>query len=146
MPWHAEMNSSLNYLDHTIIFKEKVLKSSEKKKSDTDSEDLCVTSIGVNKSRQMLKIDDNSKGLELYQTHQNNSLYISKNENVKQDSRLSALISKYQEVFRDALSIGLPPKRNVYHAIETEKDANPPHRPLFQLSPEELKAAKEYVQ
>jgi Reverse transcriptase (RNA-dependent DNA polymerase) len=31
------------------------------------------------------------------------------------------------------------------HSIETEPGAKPPHRPLYQLSPAELHAAKEYV-
>ncbi len=32
------------------------------------------------------------------------------------------------------------------HEIETEKEAKPPHRPLYQLSTVELKAMKEHVQ
>jgi hypothetical protein len=31
------------------------------------------------------------------------------------------------------------------HAIETEPDKKPPHRPLYQLSPAGLRAAKEYI-
>lgn len=39
----------------------------------------------------------------------------------------------------------MPPKRSVDHVIETEEGAKPPHRPLFQLSPSELLATKEYI-
>ncbi len=49
-------------------------------------------------------------------------------------------------MFREELPPGLPPKRRVDHEIETDKDAKPPHRPLYQLSPVELKAMKDYVQ
>lgn len=40
---------------------------------------------------------------------------------------------------------GLPPQRPVDHAIETDPEASPPHRALFQLSPSELDATREYV-
>jgi hypothetical protein len=40
---------------------------------------------------------------------------------------------------------GLPPKRSVDRAIETKPDNKPPHRPLYQLSPAELRSAKEYM-
>ena len=40
----------------------------------------------------------------------------------------------------------MPPKRSVDHEIQVGEDSKPPHRPLFQLSPVELEAAKEYVE
>lgn len=49
-------------------------------------------------------------------------------------------------MFRDELSSELTSKRFVDHAIEIEKNSKPQHRPLFQLSPAELKVAKEYVE
>lgn len=55
---------------------------------------------------------------------------------------LKEILNKFCTVFREELLSGLPPERNVYHKIETNKDAKPPHRPLHQLSPIELKAMK----
>ena len=43
------------------------------------------------------------------------------------------------------LPYGLPPKRNVDHAIEVENGTKPPYRPLLQLSSAELVATKEYI-
>lgn len=85
MPWHAEMNPSVDHLDYTFIVDEEFFTVTKKNKSVTDDEDLCVTSIDVNKSRQITKSGDNSKAFELYQLHQVNSFGISENENVKQD-------------------------------------------------------------
>lgn len=59
--------------------------------------------------------------------------------------RLQRLLDSYSSVFRDNLPASLLPHRSVDHAIETEPGAKPPHRPLYQLSPAELVAAKEYV-
>ncbi len=38
-----------------------------------------------------------------------------------------------------------PPKEEIDHEITIEDGTRPPHRPLYQLSPAELKAAKEYI-
>ncbi len=59
-------------------------------------------------------------------------------------SSLEKILHKYETVFQDDLPKGVPPGRAVDHAIEVEKDAKPPHRPLFQLSPAEFEAAKNY--
>ena len=40
---------------------------------------------------------------------------------------------------------GLPLEREVDHEIQTEEGARPPKRALFQLSPAELEATKEYI-
>ena len=48
-------------------------------------------------------------------------------------------------MFRSELPQGLPPKRSIDHKIETEKGAKPPKRSLFQLSPAELEATKQYI-
>lgn len=48
-------------------------------------------------------------------------------------------------MFRDELPAGLPPERTVDHAIEIDETAKPPLLPLYQLSPAELVAVKDYV-
>lgn len=61
------------------------------------------------------------------------------------DGRLNEILEKYKPLLRDELPPGLPPKRSFNHKIEIEEGGRPPHRLLFQLFMEELKAAKEYV-
>jgi len=62
------------------------------------------------------------------------------------DKKLDKLLQEYSSVFRSELPDGLPPKRLVEHEIEVEKGSKPPHRPLYQLSPVELRAVKQYVE
>eukprot|EP00171_Calliarthron_tuberculosum_P008045 IDg8045t1 len=65
----------------------------------------------------------------------------------KGDELLKQILSKYEKVFRDDLLEGLLPCRLVDNAIPLVGDAaqRPPHRALFQLSPLEMVAVKEYV-
>ena len=49
-------------------------------------------------------------------------------------------------MFKEELPHRLPPKRFMDHQIETEMDSERRHRPLFQLSPVDLDAEKEYVE
>ncbi len=59
---------------------------------------------------------------------------------------LREMFKKFSSIFRDELPPGLPPERALDHENETDKDAKPPHRPLYQPSPIELKAMKIYAQ
>lgn len=61
------------------------------------------------------------------------------------DPELRSLLTEFQEVFQEDLPHGLPPKREVDHEIEILPNSSPPHRPLYQLSPAELVAAREHV-
>jgi hypothetical protein len=62
---------------------------------------------------------------------------------------LEEVLRGYQDVFPDALPPGLPPAREVDHAIELEPGALPPSRPTYRMSFQELeeleKQLKEYV-
>lgn len=61
------------------------------------------------------------------------------------EPQLHEVLEKYQEVFRGNLPLGLPPERYVDHEIETPSGATPPLRPLYQISPAEMSAVKDYV-
>lgn len=61
------------------------------------------------------------------------------------DKDVELLRKEFKDVFRDDLPEGLPPRRDVDHKIETDPSATPPYRGIFQLSPAELLATKEYV-
>ena len=62
---------------------------------------------------------------------------------------LAALLRSYEDVFPDALPLGLPPAREVDHAIELEPGAPPPSRPTYRMSFQELeeleRQLREYV-
>lgn len=71
---------------------------------------------------------------------------IMEHANDTDEPSLNASLSEFASVFRDDLPAGLPPKREVEHEMELQSDCTPPHKPLFQLSPAELLATKEYIQ
>lgn len=60
--------------------------------------------------------------------------------------KMDRMLSPFDDVFKGELTAGLPPKGNLNHEIEVEKNSKPRHRPLFQLSFTNLKGAKKYVE
>jgi len=62
----------------------------------------------------------------------------------KTDTRLSALLERYKDIFAE-LPKGLPPDRGVGHAIPVQQDAQPQFRPMYRLSPLELEEVKKQI-
>lgn len=83
----------------------------------------------------------------MFQVMQVNSLkkMATQERNVVVNPPLERLLRSHADVFKKEFLEGLPPKGPVDHEIKLESDSRPPHRPHFQLSPADLKAAKEYV-
>lgn len=61
-------------------------------------------------------------------------------------TQIETLISKYQEVFPEALPNGLPPHRRVEFELTMKPDAKPSNRPPFRLSKTEQDALDEFVE
>lgn len=55
------------------------------------------------------------------------------------------LLEQYREIFRDKLPPVLPPHRDIEHAIDVDPAAKPPFRRLYQLSPAERAAVRDYI-
>lgn len=64
---------------------------------------------------------------------------------LKNDDRLEKRLKKFKSVITSELCGRLTPKRLVDHAMEVEKGWKPRHCSLYQLSPAEQRAAKDYV-
>lgn len=62
----------------------------------------------------------------------------------KVNDELEDLLQRYQGLFKEELPEGLPARQSLDHAIETEEGGKPPMRQLYQLSPAELLAVREY--
>ena len=149
MPWHVANNPQIDYKKRIVkVNGDEILIDCEESGGCglVSEEKVTVTNLGVKKFRQMLR----KKSPDKFQVFQLVARRVpSELDNVKkgkQDSRMDALLKKYECVFRSELPSGLPPERGVEHTIEVEEGSKPPHRPLYQLSPAELKAAKEYVE
>lgn len=102
--------------------------------------------MGVKKFRSLLtRKKKNSDNFTVFQLRKINNLHSSAGGAQPKDEELIDLQKEFEDVFRDDLPDGLPTTRDVDHKIETHPDADPTHRGIFQLSPAELAATKEYV-
>ena len=144
MPWHVANNPKIDYYNHRVLIGNECIHGKLNSKDSIDDK-IEVTNLSVKKFRRLMRKPSNS--VEVYQMIIRESKPdLEKMKREKSNSRLDNIIHKYKEVFRSELPDGLPPERLVDHEIEVEKGLKPPHRPLYQLSPAELKACKEYVE
>ena len=58
---------------------------------------------------------------------------------------LRNIIQDYQDVFPEKLPKGVPPSREVEHAIETDPEAVPPSRAPYRLGPKEMDEMEEQI-
>ena len=88
----------------------------------------------------------NMKKVELYQVKIREVKHSKGEKFAEKNAKFERLLAEFESVFKTELPPGLPPRGSVDHEIQVEEESKPPHRPLFQLSPVELEAAKEYVE
>ena len=146
MPWHVSSNPDTNYKHRIVKVGSHVLHPIV----TLPKEKVEVQSISVKKFRSLLSSKRNKDDTQIFQlVPQVNSseLMTSRKTDfqVPRNMKLQMVLDRYSTVFREELPPGLPPKRFVDHEIETDKDSKPPHRSLYQLSPVELRATKDYV-
>ena len=58
---------------------------------------------------------------------------------------LRNIINEYRDVFPEKLPKGVPPQRDVEHAIDTDPDATPPSRPPYRLGPREIEEMEDQI-
>ena len=145
MPWHCQSGAKKDYQKRTTEV------CGEEFEIDSRNEEICleeesaeVSNMSVAKFRNILQNNEKKGSLGLFQVLQCGN-FETKDSNIELSKGMQKLIEKYGDVFRSDLPSGLPPMREVGHEIIVEEDAKPPHRSLYQLSPAELKAAKEYI-
>ena len=131
MPWHVENNPLVDYNKKTFSLQPK------------------IGNIGLKSFRK--KVSRSSQNAEVFNLvlcdGQTGSSFMNKEELLRvPNQKLRALLNEFEDVFQEELPPGLPPKREVDHEIVTIEGSKPPHRPLYQLSPVELSAMKDYVQ
>lgn len=119
MPWHAEVNPKIFYAKRELRFKGKMLPLD----AEHSSGKVSIANLAVKKFRSLLKHKPtenfqvfmlaNVKATPIEKEAPNDSTKMSHDE-----SRLQALLQKYENVFRDELPERLPPERAVDHNIE----------------------------
>ncbi len=137
-PWHRDVQPETNYDEGTVRIGDVVIASSTTGKGCT----LSMNTISLGEFRRSAK----EKGTQVFAVVVND--IETNHENFGQatdDPELGKIIEQFSDVFQSQLPPGLPPIRTVDHAIETDPDAKIPYRRLFKLSPQELKATREYI-
>ena len=144
MPWHSEVIPTVDYGARKVIVGAEQLPL-----YPGSSEGIEVSALGIKKFRSMLKKKGGKEDFEVFQVVPKplDFANIKKRSQGDQEirARLEELLKDHETVFRNELPDGLPPVRSVDHEIEIDEKVRPPNRPLFQLSPAELVAVKEYI-
>ena len=107
---------------------------------------LKVLKIGVKKFHKPLR--RHKYDIEIYQLVAKilkNGRTAEELQGMATDPVMKGILGEYKHLFQDELPAGLPPRRTVHYEIIIEEGEKSPHRPMFQLSPDELRAAKQYV-
>ena len=145
MPWHVRHNPDIDYEARSIPVNLDPLPVANEDKNEPR-----ICNIGVKKFRSLLRKKGQREDFQVFHLVEANHAFASSpnregTTRFQREDDLDKLWSKYSSVFRDNLPEGLPPEREVDHAIEIDDQVKAPHRPLYQLSPTELLAVKDYV-
>ncbi len=153
MPWHKKSRVAKDYSKHFVPFPDEdnvemtevqvPMRFEEKKEFEVEDYDVKIEKVGVTEIRKILK-KNNSKNIEVFKVVDDTNTSKPR-VHFEAHPEMKEIVSEYQEVIRSELPTGLPPKREIDHEITTEDGTRQPHRPLYQLSPAGLKAAKEYI-
>jgi hypothetical protein len=144
MPWHVASDPKVSYPAREVQLKDGVILMSAKRPKTAEVAKVHNTSIQSFRT-ELRKMPTMRNDIKTFHLIEVSNADCSPDELKVDDTRIKALLERYSGVFRTELPDGLPPKRSVDHEIETEPGAKRPHRSLYQLSPLELQAAKEYV-
>ena len=150
MPWHIDCNPRTDYPARTVFVDSRELSAEYVPRLDARK----VQPMGAKQFRRALRRPRSR--MQFFRVAQVSSSEFAASDVVQQDhkaelldaddSELRSILCEYEGVFQDELPLGLPPSRDVDHAIELLPDTKPPHRAPYQLSPAELVAAREYVE
>lgn len=148
MPWHAAENPRVDYRSRRLRVQNHWLEVSPVSCLSV----LQVTNLEVKKFRRILR--RGKQGEEVFCVVQVSSSQFSASSPTgrakaslsdERDPELRALLTEFEDVFQEELPHVLPLQRDVDHEIETLTNNSAPHCPLYQLSPAELVATRDYV-
>lgn len=136
-PWHRDVNPRTNYSTSRVTVGDHDLKG-----ETYQSERNKVCHMSIKGFRRLLK----KKDTQFYVCYVNSMKTVEEPyAQPTSDPEMMRIVDDFSDVFRSNLPSGLPPKKSMDHAIETEPDAKIPNRRLFKLSPDELRATREYI-
>lgn len=136
-PWHKDVQPLSNYTQNIVRIGHVLINGKK-----YDANEYSVSNVSRKGFRKLLK----KQGTQVFTVFVNS---IGAKEDsfgtMTSDPEMLKILEEYSDVFRSTLPDGLPPKREVDHEIITEADEKIPNRRLFRLSPDELRATREYI-
>lgn len=146
MPLHVDHNPKTDYNQQILVVggRRLLVEATARQRFCT------VQAMGVKQFRRQLrwptKSTENFVLVQVSSSEPSARKSSSKAKLLDEDNEaLRKILDDHDGVFKYELSSGWPPVLFVDHAVETDPTARPSHRLLYQLSPAELVAAREYV-
>ena len=146
-PWHHDVQPKPNYETGEVEIGKTVITSMKPESSsshtDDSTEKVIMNNVTIKEFKSILKEPETI----IFAVHVNAVSNSDKSfAEETDDPELKSIIDEYSEVFQSNLPPGLPPVRSVDHEIVTDPNSKIPYRRLFHLSPEELRATREYIE
>jgi len=134
-PWFYHANPQINWRKNILTFQygNKTIEVS----ADTKRllEKPSCNSVYISR-QQLAKIPPNE---EIFAVHYNND----KSHTIRQPPpEVRNILNEYKDIFPETLPSHLPPERSIDHAINLVPGAEPPHRPIYRMSFEEMNELK----
>lgn len=146
-PWHRDVHPKTNYETGEVEIGKTVLTSTSTDSSSTNTDKLAtkavMTSVSIKEFQSIIQEPETFVFAVSVNTATNPDECFAQETD---DPELKSIIKGYSDVFQAELPPGLPPIRSVDHEIETDPNSKIPYRLLFHLSPEELRAKREYIE
>jgi hypothetical protein len=125
-PWHVASNPQVSYPARVAQLKDDTLPVM------TGAEEFGraakVHNMSIKRFRKELRNMHTRDYFKAFQLVQLSNMDCTQDEKRSIDPKIKSLLKEHSDLFRSELPDGLPPKRSVDHAIETEHGAKPPHR------------------
>lgn len=132
LPWLRRYNPTINWADLTVTGYQPVGRPQVGRISGSDL-------------RQTLEQDDAIWGILSVRPDQEPITLASIELDPEGADKLPPEFQEYRDVFSEAASNALPPRRPYDHGIDLEDGTKPPHGPIYPLSVTELDVLKKYI-
>ncbi|CAH1759351.1 11997_t:CDS:2 [Entrophospora sp. SA101] len=137
-PWLYHANPSVDWRTNTLTFrygpKTIVVPADTRNKIDPSCHSIFIS------RQQLAKIPAKDELFAVCLADTTNETFFSHDT-----SEVKTLLQEYSEVFPENLPEKLPPKRNVDHAIDLIPGSEPPSRPIYRMSFDEMNELKKQL-
>ncbi|MGN6618758.1 MAG: reverse transcriptase family protein, partial [Ilyomonas sp.] len=138
MPWLVKHNPCVDWTSGDV---KPTLNDNNIDMSDDNDGVTSFVELSALQLKRAVKKDDSELYLIIVRDESYELNMINENHQVE----TKQLIEQFSDVFPDDLPAGLPPRRDVDHKIELEREAVPPTRAVYRMSPAELNELKKQL-